>query len=169
MSSDGRRLQYPLGDSRRNANAFRCIECSRTFHVLLLLLYVVLMRNSANCSWGGVDICLVSLLHALRLYAFYRRLRDWNNGSVVQGRRPQWLISVTSRTFSNSAVSVDQSLHDNLFPRQHNARERAALWLAVNKLDVLEAAKDSVIKELQVGRKKRKQVIEVSNWPRSSV
>lgn len=33
---------------------------------------------------------------------------------------------------------------------QQSARERAALWLAVNKLDVLEAAKDAAIKELQV-------------------
>ncbi|CAM9978898.1 unnamed protein product [Ectocarpus sp. 12 AP-2014] len=32
---------------------------------------------------------------------------------------------------------------------KQSARERAALWLAVNKLDVLEAAKDSAIKELQ--------------------
>lgn len=34
--------------------------------------------------------------------------------------------------------------------KQQSARERAALWLAVNKLDVLEAAKDAAIKELQV-------------------
>lgn len=34
--------------------------------------------------------------------------------------------------------------------QQQSARERAALWLAVNKLDVLEAAKDAAIKELQV-------------------
>lgn len=33
---------------------------------------------------------------------------------------------------------------------QQSARERAALWLAVNKLDVLEAAKDAAIQELQV-------------------
>lgn len=33
---------------------------------------------------------------------------------------------------------------------QQSARERAALWLAVNKLDVLEAAKDAAIKDLQV-------------------
>ncbi|CAM9427584.1 unnamed protein product, partial [Hapterophycus canaliculatus] len=32
---------------------------------------------------------------------------------------------------------------------KQSARERAALWLAVNKLDVLEAAKDAAIKELQ--------------------
>lgn len=35
-------------------------------------------------------------------------------------------------------------------PVQQSARERAALWLAVNKLDVLEAAKDAAIKDLQV-------------------
>lgn len=38
-------------------------------------------------------------------------------------------------------------------PQKQSARERAALWLAVNKLDVMEAAKDAAIKDLQVCRK----------------
>ncbi|CBJ29449.1 conserved unknown protein [Ectocarpus siliculosus] len=49
------------------------------------------------------------------------------------------------------AVKKEKSEARSDFDEQmkQSARERAALWLAVNKLDVLEAAKDSAIKELQ--------------------
>ncbi|CAM9143470.1 unnamed protein product, partial [Laminaria digitata] len=44
---------------------------------------------------------------------------------------------------------------------QQSARERAALWLAVNKLDVLEAAKDAAIKDLQTEGENKSRAIKV--------
>ena len=59
---------------------------------------------------------------------------------------PTSLLAVCC-VFTARVLLVPWHTHTN---EQQSARERAALWLAVNKLDVLEAAKDAAIKELQV-------------------
>ncbi|CAM9186363.1 unnamed protein product, partial [Pylaiella littoralis] len=44
---------------------------------------------------------------------------------------------------------------------KQSARERAALWLAVNKLDVMEAAKDAAIKDLQTEGENKARALKV--------
>ncbi|CAM9662321.1 unnamed protein product, partial [Chrysoparadoxa australica] len=74
----------------------------------------------------------------------------------LQGEKEAALESARQAQAAATAAEADKArLHNELDEsRKSSSRELAALWLAINKLDVLDAAKDAALQEMQSTRDK---------------